>query len=900
MLTRIERWWFALRARVRALRDRARGGPELDEELGAYYRQAVQRHVANGTPEPWAHRAARRDLGGVRQLRESCDDMRRVGAIEHVAQDVHVALRQLRRSPRFVAIAVATTAIGIGASTAVFSVVYGVVLKPLPFAQPDQLVAVRHDAPGLKLTGMVMAPSLYDAYRRHNRSLQDIGLWSSGTAAVTGLAQPEQVDTLLVTDGTLTLLGVAPALGRPFVRADGTEGSPDTVLVSHEYWQSRFGGNASVVGRTLMVNARPREIVGVLPRGFRLLDRQADVVLPLKFGSSQLVLGYFNYQGIARLKPGVSIGDANIDLAGVIPVWLRSYPAPPGFSPALLENAQVTPALRALREDVVGDIRPTLWVVLGTAGMVLLMACANVANLLLVRAESRWHELATRVALGAGRGRVVREQLAESVLLGLAGGGTGLVLAHGTIRMLRARATGHLPRLDEIGLDPVVVVVALALSLIAGVLFGLVPVLRTVLLDRSLTTHLGGRGLTATRERHRARSGLVVVQVALALVLLVCAGLIVRTFAALQDVQPGFTTPEEIQTFRLSIPEAAVPDRQAVVRMQQSITEAVRAVPGVTAVAFGEAVPLEHMDHDPMIAEGFDPQQQMTMVRAFNFVSPGLFEALGNPLRAGRDFTWVDAYEHRRVVIVSENYARELWGTPAAAIGKRLSDTETGPWREIVGVVGNASEDGVDRPAPATVYHPVLVDRYHGVDLLVRRNVTVAVRSPRAGTEALVRELEQAVWSVSPTLPVANVQTLRDSYDRSMARTTFTMIALAVAGATALLLGLIGIYAVLSASVAQRTPELGIRLALGARRGQVLALIHRHSVGLVMIGLGTGLIMARLVTPMLQSVLFGVTPLDPATFATVSVLLAGVATLAAHLPARRAANLDPLVALRRE
>lgn len=896
----IERWWLVGRARLRAWRDRLRGGPELDEELDAYYQQAVQHRVAAGTPEPWARRAAQRDLGGVTQVRESCGDVRRLGAIERLAEDVHVAWRQLRRSPRFVATAVMTTAIGIGAATAVFSVVYGVVLRPLPYPQPDQLMAIRHDAPGLKLTGMVMAPSLYDAYRRHNRTLQDVGLWSSGTAAVTGLAEPEQVQTLMVTDGTLTLLGVVPALGRPFVKTDGAEGSPDTVLVSHEYWQSRFGGDASVVGRTLMVSARPREIVGVLPRGFRLLDRRPALVLPLKFGAAQLVLGYFNYQGIARLKPGVSIADANTDLAGVIPVWLRGYPAPPGFTPTLLENARVTPALRPLHEDVVGDIRPTLWVVFGTAGLVLLMACANVANLLLVRAETRSHELATRVALGAGRRRVVREQLAESILLGLAGGAIGLVLAQGTIQMLRARATEHVPRLDEIGLDPVIGVGALALSLVAGVLVGLVPVLRTVVLGRSVMPLLGGRGLTATRERHRTRSALVVVQVALALVLLVWAGLIIRTFAALQNVQPGFTKPKDIQTFRLSIPEAAVPDRLAVVRRQQSIVEAVRAVPSVTAVGFGEAVPLEHMDHDPMVAEGFDSQQQLTVVRAFNFISPGLFETLGNPLRAGRDFTWLDAYEHRRVVIVSENYARELWGTPAAAIGKRLSDTGTEPWREIIGVVGDASEDGVDRPAPPTVYHPILVDRYHGLDLLVRRNITMAVRSPRAGTEGFVHDLERAVWSVDPTLPVANVRTLRDSYDRSMARTTLTMITLGLAGAMALLLGLIGIYAVSSASVAQRTQELGIRLALGARRGHVLALIHRQSIGLTLLGIGAGLVAARLVTPVLQSVLFGVTPIDTATFGTVSALLAGTATLAAHRPAVRAANMDPLAALRRD
>jgi len=811
-------------------------------------------------------------------------------------------VRRLWQLPLFTSVAVVTLAIGIGANTAIFSVAESVLLKPLPFPHSEQLVAVDHAAPGVNLTSVGAAPFLYFTYRDEARSFQDVGLWTPDTVSVTGVAQPEEVSSLVFTDGVLRILGVQPALGRAFTQKDDEPGSPETAILIAGYWRSRFGADPSVIGRRVMLDGRAREIIGVMPDSFRFLDRKPAVLLPMRLDRSKTFLGAFNAAAIARLKPGVTIAQADADAARVIPIAFQRFPPFPGFTTNMLEEAKLTPHTKSLKEDLVGDISTVLWVLMGTIGMVLLIACANVANLLLVRAEGRQQELAIRAALGAGRAEIARELLLESVALGIAGGVAGLAVAFAALRLLTALAPTNLPRLDEISIDGVVLVFTFAISVFAGLLFGLIPVLKYAGPRLNATLRAGGRSLSASRERHRARSTLVVVQVALALVLLVSAGLMIRTFQSLKHVDPGFTRPRDVQTLRIFIPETQVKDPVMAVRMQQEIVTRLTAIPGVTSVGLTTIVPMAGQGwHDPVSAEDkIYPDGQIPPLREFKFVSPGLITTMGNRLIAGRDFTWTDLYEKRQVAMVSENMARELWEEPSAALGKRIRESGKAPWREIVGVVGDERDDGVDRKAPAIVFWPMLMTNFINEETYVRRTMAYMIRSPRAGSSAFLNEIGHVVWSVNPNLPLASPRTLQEVYDASLARTSFTLVMLAIAGGMALLLGIAGIYGVIAYAVSQRTREIGIRIALGARNAEVTRMFVRHGFTLAVIGIACGAGTAIVLMRLMSSLLFEVSPVDPATYAAVAVSLIAAAVIASYVPALRATMVDPVESLRAE
>ena len=563
----------------------------------------------------------------------------------------------------FTLIVITTLALGVGSSAAIFTVVDAVLLKPLPFPDADRLIDVSHSAAGMGVKDVRAAPFLYFTYRDEVRTFQDVGLWRSGTASVTGLAQPEEASSLNVTGGVLTMLGVPPMLGRAFSPKDDEPGSPETAMLMAGYWRSKFGADHGVIGRRILIDGRAREIIGVLPDSFRFLDRKPAIVLPLRLDRSKTFLGSFSYAGIARLKPGATIAEANAEAVRVIPLAFQRFPPFPGFSQKLFEESRLAPRIRSLKDDLVGEVSTVLWVLMGTIGMVLLIACANVANLLLVRAEGRQQELAIRAALGASRGDIARELLVESVTLGLAGGAAGLALAFGALRLLTALAPGNLPRLEEISIDGAVLAFTFAISIIAGLLFGLVPVLKYAGPGLNATVRAGGRTLSASRERHRARSTLVVVQVALALVLLVSSGLMIRTFQALKNVDPGFTRPDDVQTLRIFITESQVKDPVTVARMHQQILDKLAAIPGVSSVALSTIVPMAGQGwHDPITPDDREyPEGQVPPLRTFKFVSPGLPATMGNRIVAGRDLTWTDLYDKRAVVMVSENLARELW-----------------------------------------------------------------------------------------------------------------------------------------------------------------------------------------------------------------------------------------------
>jgi predicted permease len=809
-------------------------------------------------------------------------------------------LRRLARTPGFTAITVLTLALGIGANSAIFSVIEGVLLKPLPYPHSEQLIGVWHTAPGVHIAELDMAPSLYFTYREQGRSFQDIGLWDTDSESVTGHGEPEQTPSLDVTDGTLPLLGARPMLGRLFSLKDCQNGSPATVILTYGYWQSHFGGAASAIGQSLMINSKPREIIGVLPQSFRFLDFKPRLIMPYQFDRADIRLGQFSFSGMARLKPGVSIAQANADVARLIPIAMSSFPPPTGYSAKMFSEARIAPMLRPLLRDVTGDIGDTLWILMGTIGIVLLIACANVANLLLVRAGGRHQELAVRAALGAGSGEIARELLAESMTLSVLGGMFGLGLAYAGLKLLVAMAPGHLPRLDDISIDGPVLLFTLVISLVAGALFGAIPALKYA--GPALVSELrgGGRALSQSRERHRARNVLVVAQVALAMVLLIAAGLTIRSFQALHSVQPGFTRPEQIQTFRIYIPEAQVKGSVEAARQQQEILNRIARIPGVSSAGLSTVVPLDGGGwHDPIYAQDKTyAESALPPLRRFKFVSPGLLAAMGTPIVAGRDFTWTDVYQKRPVAMVSENVARELWRTPAAALGKRIRQDLKSSWREVVGIVADERDDGLDRPAAQSAYWPLLMDGFGGDPTFIARGTSVMIRSSRAGTESLVSEMRRAVWSVNPSLPLASVRTMAEIYEKSMARTSFTLVMLAIAGGMALALGMIGLYGTISYSVAQRTREIGIRVAMGAQRGALTGMFLRHGLALSAIGIVCGLGAAAVVTRAMKSLLFEVKPVDPLTFGLAPAALIAAALLASYLPALRATAVDAMEALR--
>jgi predicted permease len=811
--------------------------------------------------------------------------------------------RRLGRAPLFTIITLITLAAGVGGNTVVFSVLESVLLKPLPYPRPNELIGVWHSAPGINMPILNMAPSNYFIYREQNHSVQDIGAYGDDSVAVTGLAEPEQVDALLVTDGTLPLLEIAPMLGRWFTKQDDSPGSPDTVMLEYGYWRKKFAGSTSVIGQSLMVDGKPREIIGVLPQRFHFLDwKDASLILPFKWDHNKILLGNFSYESLARLKPGVTMEQASADIARMVPIVERSFPSPDGFSAKIFEDARIGPNLRPLKYDVVGDVGSTLWVLMGSIGMVLLIACANVANLLLVRVEGRRQELAVRSALGATPYRIASELFLESFILGLLGSIIGLGLAFAALRVLAVIAPSGIPRINEIGIDAPVLLFTFAVSILASVLFGSIPIFKYAGVRLSTGIREGGRANSQSREQHRVRSILVVVQVALALVLLICSGLMIRTFRALTHVNPGFRQPEQIQTLRIAVPETLVKDQESVVRMYEAMLDKISAIPGASSAAISTGLPMDGTNNNNILfaqdheyAEG-----KLPPLRRFRFVTPGLFSTLGTPFVAGRDITWTEVYQRHPVVIISENFAREYWNTPENAIGNRVRVATTDDWREIVGVVANVYDQGVSKDAPSSTYWPVILARFQADVSDVQRNVSFAVRSSRAGSEAFLKEVREAVWSVNPNLPVSNVHTLEYFYRRSMARTSFTLIMLAVASGMALLLGVVGIYGVIAYSVSQRVREIGIRMALGAQQQSVTGIFIRHGLILTGIGVACGLVASLIVMRLMSSLLFHVNPVDPITYAAVTIGLVVTAFIASYLPSRRAATVDPVEALRAE
>jgi predicted permease len=885
--------------RLRSLRRRNELERGLEEEIQFHIDRQTEKNLQAGMAPDDARRAALIKFGGVQRTREGARDQFRLAVVEDFLRDLRYGGRVLLRAPGFTIVVTLTLALGIGATTAMFSVVNGILLRPLPYPDQDRLIELVHEAPGMGIDSMLASPAVYFGYRDHSQTFESVGLWDwdSSPVTVTGSGEPEAVRSLEVTHEVLAILGANPIVGRGFGAADDVPGSVPTAIISYGYWQRHFGG-ADPLGRTLVVDGIPRQVIGVLPQWFRFFDYPAEIFYPRQPVRSDAVFPSGDGRGIARVKEGVTLGEANADVARMIPILDEEFPG------GSVEKWQFGPKLRWLKDTVVGDLGDTLWLLMGTIGLLLVSACANVANLVLARTETRRPELAIRAALGAGWGGIARVVLAESAILGLAGGVAGLSVAYVGLPLLLSLGAADLPQIMTVTIDPTVLLVTLGISVLATLMFALIPVFHIALPKLQLAGVLRGarRSITEGRESNRARHLLVVSQVALALVLLIGSGLMMRTFQTLRQVDPGFRDPDNVQTFQLTIPTADVPvaERPGVpnperrVRIQHEILDRLGAVAGVESAGFSSSNDGLPLDGDgktrSIFVEGRTPVDGAATLKEIQFVSPRFFETLRTPLMAGRTFDWNDVHQDRRVVLVSENLARAEWGSASAALGKRIGPRETGPWSEVVGVVKDVHHNGLSQPAPETVIFPVRADD----------TASFVIRSERVGTMGFLEDLRKAVWSVNGKLSLASVQTLGDLYQRSMARTSMTLQLLAITGGMALLLGLIGIYGVVSYAVSQRRREIGIRLALGAAPGAVRRMFVRLALGLVGIGLAIGLGAAAGLTRLMESQLFGVSPLDPLTHLAVALALFTAAGLASYLSAQRASALDPAEVLKGE
>jgi putative ABC transport system permease protein len=710
-------WKREVRARLSSLRLSPTREEEIVDELSQHLDDRYRELTTGGASPEEATRLTLAEFRKGNVLAERMASLRQTRLPEPIMpearsghaltglwRDLRYAARVLWNQPAFAATAVLTLGLAIGATTAIFSVVNGVLIKPLPFPESDRLIALAHQAPGANQYEMGASPAIYFAYRDNNRTFESVALWYSNTASVTGAGQPEEVRRLQATHELLPLLRVNPLLGRTFSEANDQPGSPGTVILSYSYWQRRFGGSAAVLGRTLVVDGTPHEIIGVLPREFRFLQEEEQILTPARLNRALAFVPSMGGRGIARLKNGVTLEQASADVTRMIPILIDSFPIVPGLTKKGVENMRLGPNLRRLKDDIVGDLDDVLCVLMATIGMLLLVACANVANLQLARIEARGQELAIRAALGAGWKKIASSLLVESMLLGLMGGVAGLALAATALPLLVSTAAQELPRVLEITIDPAVLAFTLAISVGSGLVFGLMPVVKYGRPQAAAIASGTGRAQSATRERHRVRNSLVVMQVALALVLLVASGLMIRTFQSLRNVDPGFTYPAQLQTLHLSIPQDTVPEFSRVIRILNEVSDRLSVTAGVESAAFmARSLPLVAAGPSGPFSLEDKPDAPPLEVE-FRYISPNVFRTLGTPLVSGRDVEWTDYYDMRQVVIVSETLARREWGSPAAAIGKRMRRNPRTPWLEVVGVAGDIRHRGVDRPAPDTAY----------------------------------------------------------------------------------------------------------------------------------------------------------------------------------------------------
>ncbi len=823
-----------------------------------------------------------------------------------LSMSVRHAWRSLRRTPAFTITAVLTLVIGVGASVAMFEIVNGVLLKPLPYGDSDRLVGAWHDLPPIGLHKAQQTAGTYFTYKKFARTIENIGVYQEGSvngAGAAGGGEPQRLVAGFISATLIPTLAVPPIMGRSFTDAEDLPNAPNVVVISEGLWRSWFNADPNILARTMDVNGRPRQIVGVMPARFRFPTAATQIWLPLQLDPNASFSGGFNYTGIARLKPGVTLAEAQRDFASVLPRVVDLFPnlAPGIPMTMLLEQAKPRPVLFPIREDVTGGIARTLWIVAAAAGLVLLVACANVANLILVRADGRQRELAVREALGAGRARVLAHFLTESALLASAAAAGGLVVAWLSVRALVAAGPTEIPRLAELGMDVPTVLFALLVAIVVTAICSVIPALRIGRVHLQVALREGGRSGTAGKAQHRLRGTMVALQIALALVVLAGSGLLLRTFQQLHAIRPGFN-PENVATFWLSLPHARYADDSAVVRFYGQLVDRVGQLPGVRSAGMASRLPLEGegMNQNPFYAEGDESANtKIPPLQIYTTVDSGYFRVMGVPLVTGRMFTRTGV-QRAEEAIVSQRTAEQFWKdrTGRAAIGKRFRSLPTGPWYTVVGVVGNARDTALAAPPSQAVYFPMAM-AIDTINSQTQRTMALVVKT--IGDPAMIAtSVQRLVHDMDPTLPVFDVRTMNAVVSSATAQLWFTIVILGAAAVVTLLLGAIGLYGVMAYLVALRTRELGVRIALGAQPRDVAMMMTAHGLALTASGVGVGLVLFALVARFIKSFLFGVAPSDPLTLSSASLALVVIAALASWIPARRAGRVDPADALRAE
>ena len=812
---------------------------------------------------------------------------------------LRLLFRRVRANPGFTLLSLLTLAVGVGANVAIFAIVNAVLLRPLPLPDSERLVALRHAAPGLaQLDELPVSDALHFLYADESRTLESVAAYRDEQVSFTGPENPQRVEASSVTASFFDALRTPPRLGRSFTAEEDRPGAAPVIVLSDGLWRSRFGAESGVVGRVVEIDGESVEVVGVMPPGFSFSQQEIDLWRPLRLDRENVQLGAFGINGVARIADGSTLGQVRAELGAMISNLVEIFPDE-GAAP-ILANAGFRPLVDPAREVVVGDIEATLWILLGAVGFLLLIACANVANLFLVRSEARHGEVAIRAALGESRGRLAGSVLFESLGFGVAGGLLAFPLAELAVRLLVRFGPRELPRLDEISIDAAMLLFGLAVSVVAGLLFGLLPALRAGAVAAAGHMTAGARGATVGRERQLARRGLVVVQVALALTLLVGSGLAVRSFQRLAAVDPGFD-PVDVLAFGLSLPERDYESPEARLNLHRRIVDSLRALPGAVDASAASTVPLSgevsgsgHTIEGRPLADGEVPP--VFMVKR---VAPGYFDTLRIGLVEGRVFDRLDGEREAPVAIVSRALARTHWpGESALGKGIRLGgppDEEGEQWSRVVGVVDDVHELNLHEDPPEMAYYPLPGITGGEATPAVMRYL---VRGPNAAARSgAVRE---AVRGLDPSLPIAEIETLETLVGRARGTRAFVMALLAVSSGLALLLGSVGLYGVVAYMVAQRRREIAVRMAVGAQVTDVRRLVLTEAGALALLGALLGIGAAVVLTRRLQALLFETSPLDPAVFAAVSTLLIGVCLLASWLPARRAARIDPCTALRAE
>jgi putative ABC transport system permease protein len=806
-------------------------------------------------------------------------------------QDLKYGIRMLAKSPGFTAVAVIALALGIGANTAIFSVVNAVLIRSLPFANPDQLVMVWENNRPRNRAQNVISPANYLDWRDQNTVFEQMSLVFDTRANLTGVDDPEELPTQFVEHNFFDLLGVNASLGRTFVPEESVDGQDSVVVLGQSLWKRRFGGDPAMVGKTIKLNGQDFTVIGIAPpdfqfliRGGSLTGKQAELWMPITFSPNARVRRGRFMSAVARMKPGVTLAEAQAEMDGIAANLEKQH---------VEFNTGWGVSLVPLRTQLVGEIRPALLVLLGAVAFVLLIACANVANLLLARAASRQREIAIRTALGAGRWRVVRQLLTEATVLAGLGGAFGLLLAMWGVDLLLALTPKDLLGLEGVGLDYRVLGFTFGVSILTGLLFGLAPALEASQPNLNESLKEGGRGAVTGGRSHRLRDLFVVAEIALALVLLIGSGLMIRSFARLQSVDPGFDA-KNLLTVKLLLPSSRYREDPKRKEFFKQLTERVQTLPGVRSVGTVSYLPIAGLGAATRFdIEGRPPLPPgQDLVGDVRVVDGGYFHTMGIPLLQGRTFTERELTEETHVVMINETMARDYF-PGEDPIGKRVTihmKDENVP-SEIIGVVRDARYVGLDTPVRAMTYWPYPELVYSGMTLVIRTE-----GEPLALAESVRRE----VLALDKDQPVADVRTMESWVSDSVSRARFSTMLLGIFAGVALLLSAVGIFGVMSYAVSERTHEIGVRMALGAQTSDVLALVVKQGMMLALVGVGLGLGAAFALTRVLSSLLFGVSATDPATFALLSVVLASVALLACYLPARRAAKVDPMIALRYE